>query len=44
MLSWGAFTGARGYAGMIVRGSRELAGGVVNMATGATGTCCFHEI
>jgi hypothetical protein len=43
MLSWGAFTGARGYAGMIVRGSQELAGGVVNMATGATGTCCFHE-
>jgi hypothetical protein len=43
MLSWGAFTGARGYAGMIVRGSRELAGGVVNMATCATGTCCFHE-
>ena len=42
-LTWGAFMGHRGYAGMYVRGSREL-DATVNMSTGATGTCCFTEV
>lgn len=42
-LTWGAFMAARGYGGMFVRGSREL-DATVNMSTGATGTCCFHEL
>ncbi len=42
-LTWGAFLGARGYAGTWVRGSQDPDGGVVNMATGATATCAFHE-
>jgi hypothetical protein len=41
---WGAFLGARGYAGMLVRGTPEADAGVLNMATGAMGTCCFHEL
>lgn len=41
---WGAFLGARGYAGMLVRGSGETDAGVLNIATGAMGGCCFHEL
>ncbi|MPZ26266.1 MAG: hypothetical protein GEV12_07380 [Micromonosporaceae bacterium] len=36
LLSWGVFTVGSGYGGAIARGSTDLAGGVVNMATGAT--------
>lgn len=43
LLSWGVFTVHGGYGGAMARGSTELDGGVVNMATGATATCCFHE-
>ncbi|HEY7143968.1 MAG TPA: hypothetical protein VH637_06945 [Streptosporangiaceae bacterium] len=42
-LTWGIFLGTGGYAGAFVRGSAEPGGGVVNMATGATATCCFHQ-
>ena len=40
---WGAFLGARGYAGMLVRGTPDADAGVLNMATGALGGCCFQE-
>jgi hypothetical protein len=43
VLTWGAYLGARGYAGMWVRGSADRDTGGVNMATGAYATCCFHE-
>lgn len=43
ILTWGAILVANGYGGMWVRGSRDLSGGVVNIATGATATCCFHQ-
>jgi hypothetical protein len=43
LLTWGAILVSSGYGGMWVRGSRDLSGGVVNMATGATATCCFHQ-
>jgi hypothetical protein len=43
LLLWGAFLVASGTGGLFVRGSRELDGAVVNMATGATASCCFHE-
>jgi len=42
-LTWGAFMAARGYGGMYVRGSRDP-DATVNMASGATGTCCFTEL
>jgi hypothetical protein len=45
LLVWGAFLGTRGYAGMYLRGGvaqREVA--VLNVATGAIGSCCFHEL
>ncbi|HTZ42494.1 MAG TPA: hypothetical protein VMB79_01395 [Jatrophihabitans sp.] len=41
---WGAFLGARGYAGMLVRGTPNADAGVLNMATGAMGTCCFQQL
>jgi hypothetical protein len=41
-LTWGAFMGHAGYAGMFLRGNPVDGSGVVNMSTGATGTCCFH--
>jgi hypothetical protein len=41
-LSWGAFMVSRGYGGMWLRGSRDP-DATVNMATGATATCCFTE-
>lgn len=40
---WGAFLGARGYAGMLVRGTPDADAGVLNMATGALGGCCFQQ-
>lgn len=43
VLTWGIFLGAGGHIGTWVRGSAGRDGGVVNMATGATATCCFHE-
>jgi hypothetical protein len=43
VLTWGAFLAHGGYAGAFIRGSADPGGGVVNMATGATGTCCFHS-
>ena len=45
LLVWGAFLGTRGYAGMYLRG-RPADGGVavLNVATGAIGSCCFHEL
>jgi hypothetical protein len=44
VLLWGVFLGARGYAGTFLRGAPMGETGVLNMATGATGTCCFHEL
>lgn len=43
VLIWDAFLVANGFGGLRVRGSRDLDGAVVNIGTGATGTCCFHE-
>jgi len=43
VLTWGAYLGARGYAGMWVRGTADRDTGGVNMATGAYATCCFTE-
>jgi hypothetical protein len=44
ILSWGAFHGAGGYAGMIIRGSRNPDEAVMNMHyTSVRGTCCFQE-
>jgi hypothetical protein len=43
LLTWGAFLVSDGLGGFLIRGSQELDGGVVNMATGATATCCFHQ-
>lgn len=43
LLSWGAFLVAGGLGGFLIRGSQKLDGDVVNMATGATGTCCFYQ-
>ena len=45
LLVWGAFLGARGYAGMYLRGvPAERSVAVLNIATGAVGSCCFHEL
>ena len=42
LLVWGAFLGARGYAGMYLRGvPAERSVAVLNIATGAVGSCCF---
>ena len=43
LLTWGPFLVAGGLGGFLIRGSQELDGGVVNMATGATATCCFYQ-
>jgi hypothetical protein len=43
VLLWGVFLGARGYAGTFLRGAPMGDTGVLNMATGAVGSCCFHE-
>ncbi|HEU5271135.1 MAG TPA: hypothetical protein VFU36_14510 [Jatrophihabitans sp.] len=45
LLVWGAFLGTRGYAGMYLRGRPAERGvAVLNVATGAIGSCCFHEL
>jgi hypothetical protein len=45
LLVWGAFLGTRGYAGMYLRGGVAQPGlAVLNVATGAIGSCCFHEL
>jgi hypothetical protein len=45
LLVWGAFLGARGYSGMYLRGGPAgQQNAVLNMVTGATGSCCFHEL
>jgi hypothetical protein len=44
VLTWGAFLGRRGYGGMWVRGTADPDTGGVNMATGASATCCFHQV
>ncbi|MGH3158552.1 MAG: hypothetical protein ACRDNF_18535 [Streptosporangiaceae bacterium] len=43
VLTWGAFLCSGGYGGMWVRGTTDIETGGVNMATGASATCCFHE-
>ncbi|TCC56484.1 hypothetical protein E0H73_32930 [Kribbella pittospori] len=43
LLTWGAFLVAGGLGGFLIRGSRDLDGGVVGMSTGATGGCCFFQ-
>ena len=40
-LVWAAFTMTRGAGGLYIRGARGTVPGVVNIAMGATGTCCF---
>jgi len=41
---WGGFLGARGYSGMLLRGTTKSDAGVLNMTTGAIASCCFHEL
>jgi hypothetical protein len=41
---WGGFLGARGYSGMLLRGTSKSDAGVLNMTTGAIASCCFHEL
>ncbi|HEX6869648.1 MAG TPA: hypothetical protein VF163_01000, partial [Micromonosporaceae bacterium] len=43
VLTWGIFLTSGGYGGAFIRGSKDPDGGVVNMATGATATCSFHQ-
>lgn len=43
VLTWGAFLCGRGYGGMWVRGTADPDTVAINMATGASATCCFHE-
>jgi hypothetical protein len=43
VLWWGAFLGAPGYGGAIVRGSTNPDAGIKSMPHGSTGTCCFHQ-
>jgi hypothetical protein len=43
VLTWGAYL-CGGYGGMWVRGTTDPDTGGVNMATGASATCCFHEM
>jgi hypothetical protein len=43
LLTWGAFLVSHGLGGFWVRGSQELDGGIVNIATGATASCCFFR-
>ncbi len=43
VLTWGAYLAASGYGGMWLRGTPDLDTGGVNMNTGASATCCFHE-
>jgi hypothetical protein len=45
LVVWGTFLGSRGYAGTYLRG-RPVQGAVavINVATGAVGSCCFHQL
>lgn len=43
VLWWGAFLGAPGYGGAIVRGSTDPDAGIRSMPYGSTGTCCFYQ-
>ena len=43
VLTWGTFLATGGYGGMLLRGTPDLDTGGVNMNTGASATCCFHE-
>jgi hypothetical protein len=43
VLTWGAYLGHRGYAGMWVRGEADHDTTGINMASGAFATCSFHE-
>jgi len=40
-LVWGPFTMTRGAGGYFIRAERGIVSGVINMATGASGTACF---
>ena len=42
-LVWAHFTMTRGAGGLYIRGGRGRTAGVVNIAQGAAGTCCFVE-
>ena len=44
LLKWGVFVGAHGYAGALVSGSTDLSGGALNVLSGTTLGCCFHEL
>ena len=44
VLTWGAYLCGGGYGGMWVRGTTDPDTGGVNMATGASATCCFHGV
>jgi hypothetical protein len=43
LLNWGIFSTRHGYGGAFVRGTTDLTGGIMNVASGATLGCCFHE-
>jgi hypothetical protein len=43
VLNWGVFLCARGYGGALARGTTDLTGGLINVASGSTATCCFHQ-
>lgn len=43
LLRWGVFTASCGFAGAMVIGTPDLSGQVLNIGSGATGGCCFHE-
>jgi hypothetical protein len=43
VLTWGVFLCGPGYGGVLIRGTADPDAGAVNMATGASATCCFHE-
>jgi hypothetical protein len=44
MVLWGGYLGANGYSGMFLRGTNRADAGVLNIATGAIASCCFHEL
>jgi hypothetical protein len=44
VLNWGAYLCGTGYGGVLVRATTDPDTGGVNMATGASATCCFHGI
>jgi hypothetical protein len=44
VLTWGVFVCGPGYGGVLIRGTTDPDAGAVNMATGASATCCFHQV